>query len=240
MINQLFLKTSLFLFGALTVVPTINANPDLQLDLNYLSIEQMEWNSLSEEETLLEISNFNSQTSNVISNDVVKPQFTVEEFNTLVLIGEKIYNLVKKGQPVLNVETQTWSVLPKNVTEASALSDWKNPVRKGYSFSAENGYGVEVINVRYIIQFVPGGRHEGKGAYLAHISAIPTTVDVAWGYTLNITAESREPLNVGSPTNPVAAFSTDVKIEVKTLVKRSIKTLSTFMTGDGEISPASL
>jgi hypothetical protein len=156
-----------------------------------------------------------------------------------MVLGEKIYKIVEAGKPVMNIRTHTWSVLPTGVREARELSDWKDPVRTAYSLKAKNLYGAEVINVRYIVQFVPGGQYQGQGAFLSHIAVIPSTVEVAWGYNLDLEAEAREALNVGTLNNPVAAFSADARIEVKTLLKTSVNTVTSFMTGEGKMLPAS-
>jgi hypothetical protein len=231
---------ALFLLSLKLSVPAL-ANPKEEvIDTAHLSIASFNWKTLSEEETLAEYQNYlqNTPQPEVPLPDLTRPLLSTEEFQFMWLIGEKIYQVVEKGQPVLNIDTQTWSVLPKNVSEAAKLTEWKEPVRIAYRLSAKNLYGIEVIKVCYIVQFVPGGKYEGKGAYLSHISVIPSTIDVAWGYTLNIKAEAREALNAGTTENPIAAFSTDVKVEVKTLLKTSINTLTTYMTGNGKIMPA--
>lgn len=232
--------TALFLLTLNLSAPALADSKEEVIDTAHLSVASFNWKTLSQEETLAEYQNYlqNAPQTEVSLPNFTKPLLSMEEFEAMWVIGEKIYKVVEKGQPVLNIDTQTWSVLPKNVSEARSLTEWKEPVRIAYGLSAKNLYGVEVINVRYIVQFVPGGKYEGKGSYLSHISVIPSTIDVAWGYTLNIKAEAREALNAGTAENPIAAFSTDVKVEVKTLLKTSVNTLTTFMTGGGKIMPA--
>lgn len=198
-------------------------------------ITSWEWRPLSESAIRAESAKVFGQSGHVEPTRVLSDAQALEG---LWVLGEKIYKVVENGKPVLNINTQTWSVLPKSVKEARDLSEWKDPVRIGYVLKAKNLYGMEVINVRYLVQFVPGGKLDGKGAYLAHITVIPSTAEVAWGYTLNIDASAREALNVGTAEDPVAAFSTDVRVQVKTLLKESVSTLTTFMTGEGKILPA--
>lgn len=198
-------------------------------------ITSWEWRPLSEAATLAESAKVFASSSHEAS---VRPFAEADILEDLWVLGEKIYKVVEDGKPVLNIKTQNWSVLPRNVKDARELSEWKNPVRIGYVLKAKNLYGIEVINVRYLVQFVPGGKLDGKGAYLAHITVIPSTAEVSWGYTLNIEASAREALNVGTVEDPIAAFSTDVRVQVKTLLKESVSTLTTFMTGEGKILPA--
>lgn len=234
----LTLTTSfLLLIGTALPVSALTADKFEAESSEHLNLQSFEWKVLSEEDTLAEYQNYllNAPRQEIALPSFTKPLISMAELEAIWVLGEKIYTIVEKGQPVLNIDTQTWSVLPKNVTEARLLTEWKAPVRIAYGLSAKNLYGIEVINVKYIVQFVPGGKYEGKGSYLSHVSVIPSTVDVAWGYTLNIKAEAREALNMGTLENPIAAFSTDVKVEVKTLLKTSVNTLTTFMTGEGKI-----
>ncbi len=216
----------------------------IEIDTKYHTLSGWEWAPLSETETLQEFEKSLAlqQDIDTESEDFDLPGFrslvSMDDLKALWVIGEKVYRVVEQGKPVLNINTQTWSVLPRGVQKANELTEWKEPVRLAYELKAKNLYGIEVINVRYIVQFVPGGKHQEKGAFLSHIAVIPSTVEVAWGYTLNINAEAREALNVGTLQNPVAAFSTDVRVEVKTLLKHGVSTLTTFMTGEGKILPA--
>jgi hypothetical protein len=207
----------------------------------HLQISEWSWAPLNAEETAVEIENYENLLS-TLDSDIQIPShnkyLSLQELEAMWVLGEKIYKVVEAGQPVLDIQTSTWSVLPKNISEAKHLTNWKTPVRVAYALKAKNLYGIEVINVRYIVQFVPGGKYKNKGAYLSHISVVPSTVEVSWGYTLNITAEAREALNVGTLKDPIAAFSVDVKVDVKTLLKRSVNTLTSFMTGDGKLLPA--
>jgi hypothetical protein len=222
-------KTKFLLFTLLSIPFTAAANE------GPAPITSWEWRPLSESATLAESAKVFGESS---PKDATPVLFENSELEDLWVLGEKIYKVVENGKPVLNINTQNWSVLPRNVKEARDLTEWKDPVRIGYVLKAKNLYGMEVINVRYLVQFVPGGKLDGKGAYLAHITVIPSTAEVAWGYTLNIEASAREALNVGTTEDPVAAFSTDVRVQVKTLLKESVSTLTTFMTGEGKVLPA--
>jgi hypothetical protein len=222
-------KTKFLLLTLLTTPLTVHAEQEPA------PITSWEWRPLSESATRTETAKVFGQSSYEKPARILSDADALED---LWVLGEKIYKVIENGKPVLNISTENWSVLPRGVKEARDLSEWKEPVRIGYVLKAKNLYGMEVINVRYLVQFVPGGKLEGKGAYLAHVTVIPSTAEVAWGYTLNIEASAREALNVGTVEDPIAAFSTDVRVQVKTLLKESVSTLTTFMTGEGKILPA--
>jgi hypothetical protein len=153
-------------------------------------------------------------------------------------IGEKIVEVIKAGEPTLNVEKQSWSVLPKGVSQPELLSEWKGPAQQGYRLTLKNLYGITVVEVRFISNAVYAGRYEGKGAYLTHLTVIPTYVDVKWGFNVDMTLEALEPLNFGTPEEPIAGFSFAVQILTSSLMSENLNTVNFYAKGTGEVEAA--
>lgn len=152
-----------------------------------------------------------------------------------IALGKKAWEVVVKNQPVLNVSTQRVSVLPQEQPNWGKMENWKAPAARSYTISAKNGYGAETIKHTYTVAYNYGGQVNGKGAFLANATIIPTQVDVAWGYTLNSNVEVGQILNMGTVDNPTPGVDLQLKYSMKTLLKKSQGVDSFFVGGNGSL-----
>lgn len=168
---------------------------------------------------------------------VVTPTILEESIDPtqVVTIGKAIFDIIKAGAPVVNVKRDTLSVVPKGITDWSMLSNWQAPVVKSYRVTLKNGFNRDMVDIRFKVSAVWGGQYDGKGRYLAHVTVIPTAINVGWGVTLDMWTESREPLNMGTKANPLAAIGLDVMFRAKTLVSDVQGTQDFFLSGDGQM-----
>lgn len=157
------------------------------------------------------------------------------DWNTIVLIGEKILEIVKANQPVVNVKRDVVHAVPAGVTSWQELAGWKAPMTKVYRIKIDNLYGINVVDVRVKVSAMWGGNAGGRGAYLSNVVTVPSNVYVAWGWTLDLWSENRDPVNAGSYEYPVAGLGFDIRYRAKTMLNDLQGTQDYYLTGDGQI-----
>ncbi len=157
-----------------------------------------------------------------------------------VTLGLKLWEVVKNNQPVMNVTTQTVSVLPESRPDWRAMESWKGPQAKSYTIAAKNLYGLTVISHTYTVAFHYGGSSAGRGQFLANATIIPTNVDVSWGFTLDSNVKVGEPLNTGSSTNPVPGIDLGLEWTMSSMLKKTKGTDQFYVRGDGSVSHVTL
>jgi hypothetical protein len=151
----------------------------------------------------------------------------------MIRIGEKIYKIVDQGRPVYNYSLERTNVVPKGMKDWSELQGWLSPVTKRYERKIKNAYGITVVYMRYRIEFTPGGSYNGRGRYLQAISILPEKVEVAWGYTLDVTVSVPAIANAGTSRDPIAAAQVLIDSKISTVLKSGEYSESYFVRGDG-------
>lgn len=157
-----------------------------------------------------------------------------------VTLGLKLWDVIKDNQPVMNVSTQTVSVLPEARPDWRSMEAWKGPQAKSYTIMAKNLYGVTVISHTYTVAFHYGGSAAGHGQFLANATIIPTAVDVSWGFTLNSNVKVGEPLNTGSSANPIPGVDLALEWTMSSMLKKTKGTDQFYVRGDGRVSHVTL
>lgn len=194
---------------------------------------------LDQGELQQELNQLGFETQDVVSDvDAV-----VTVFDKLWMIGEKIYPIVKKSEAVLDLKKPTWSVLPEGVTDSRELTHWQAPKYSAYEISYRNAYKMEVVKVRFVTQYAYGGKQDGRGAYLAHLTVVPSQLHVQIGFHLDTELQAKEALNMGSAEDPVAGFSFDVVNTVQSRmgsirVSKFMDSVHYFMDGTGKLQVA--
>lgn len=155
--------------------------------------------------------------------------------SVIINIAAKIWDIIVKNKPVVDIQTQYATALPEGIKTWGQLESWKPPQGTIYGFTAKNAYGVKVIDVRYQVLRTYGGSYKGKGRYLTAVTVEPLRVDVAWGYKFSLKAEVPDVsiINVGTAENPLAGMTATLKWRIETPVKDSQGKGIYFMQGDG-------
>ncbi len=160
--------------------------------------------------------------------------------NQVIALGEKIYEIVKKGQPVLNVSTAPISVLPKNIdgtpVDIFQTSNWSMPFTRKVKLEYKNLYGSKVVTFDYTVMFVHSGKFNGKGAYLTAVQVVPTNVTVGWGYEFDVNMKLAGLQNHGSVDSPVAGAIVQLSYKAKTVLRTIDSTDQFHMTGRGQFT----
>ena len=152
---------------------------------------------------------------------------------------EKIWDLIAKNQPVVNIKVNYANAVPFGITHWTQLQGWSKPSTKKYAFAFKNLYGMEVCKVVYQVHWTYGGNYQGKGKFLTGVTVEPLSVNAAWGYNVDMTAEVPDSTiaNVGPTANPIASMQVQLKWKVHTIVKDIQEKAVYYVQGDGLMQP---
>lgn len=155
----------------------------------------------------------------------------------LIMIGQKVVDIVKAGAPVIDVKNDAVHVVPQGINAWQALAGWKTPVTKVYALSMKNGFGMTVIQIRLKLSATGGGNYDGQGKYLSNVYMVPTSLYSMWGFYLNVWMENRPPVNVGTKSSPTAGLGVDLRYKVSSALPITAVTGAQdyFVTGDGSL-----
>lgn len=155
--------------------------------------------------------------------------------DVIIQLGEKIWPIVEKNRPVVNVVTEASSAVPQGIKNWQTLSGWKNPKSKVFRVTYANLMGINVVDYSFRILYTYGGSYKGHGMYLSQVKVIPADLSVAWGYTFNSDARVVNTVNVGQKGHPIAGMEVQAAWSVDTVLKHNRMSTSYFVRGDGEL-----
>jgi hypothetical protein len=159
----------------------------------------------------------------------------VDTIDKIVNLVDKIFGIIAKNQPVVNINVNYANAVPFGTSHWTQLQGWSKPATRRYAFRIENLYGMEVVKVIYQVQWIYGGNFNGKGKFLTGVTVEPLSVDTAWGYNVDLTAEVPDSTvaNVGTASDPIASMQVQLKWKVHTIVKDMQQKSIYYVQGDG-------
>lgn len=128
------------------------------------------------------------------------------EIGAIINIGKDVWDIVAANKAVSNTATDWASATPKGIESVQDLAGFSDVVSKSYVMDAKNVLNVKIFSLTYTVVHQYGGNYEGKGKYLANVSIVPSKVDVAWSYKLDLKTTKVQTTNVGTAENPVASL----------------------------------
>ncbi|MCR4820236.1 MAG: hypothetical protein K5838_03825 [Elusimicrobiales bacterium] len=154
----------------------------------------------------------------------------------IVNLVDKIFTIIAKGQPVVNINVNYANAVPYGISHWTQLQGWKAPMTKRYGFYCKNLYGMKVVDVEYQVHYTYGGNYNGVGKYLTGVTVEPLKVDTAWGYNVDMVAEVPDSTitNVGTAENPIAAMQVQLRYKIHTIIKDSQEKEIFYVRGDGQ------
>jgi hypothetical protein len=157
--------------------------------------------------------------------------------DAIVNLFEKIWNIIEKNQPVVNVTTHYANAVPFGTSHWSQLQGWSRPATKRYGFSMKNGFGSEVVKVVYQVHYTHSGNYKGKGKFLTGVTIEPISVTTAWGYKVTLVSEVPDSTiaNVGTHEDPVASMQVQLRWVVHTSVKDITSKAIYYIEGNGQL-----
>ncbi|MDP2865334.1 MAG: hypothetical protein Q8O90_03735 [Elusimicrobiota bacterium] len=160
---------------------------------------------------------------------------TIDTLDKIVNLMEKIFSIIEKNQPVVNITTNYANAVPFGTSHWTQLQGWSKPATKKYAFSMKNAYGSEVVKVTYQVHRTHSGNFNGKGKFLTGVTVEPLNVVTAWGYKVTLVSEVPDSTiaNVGTQEDPVASMQLQLKWVVHTMVKDISSKAIYYVQGDG-------
>ena len=159
-------------------------------------------------------------------------------WDQIVNIGEKVWDIVEKGKPVVHMQTPVANALPRGLRCWTDLEHWQAPRTSTYEVKYKNGLGMDVVTFRFRLHYTYGGGKAERGQYLANVSVLPAELSVIWGYNFDAKVEVQPAINLGSSENPLGGLELNVRWIVKTILKESVNSFHFFVQGDGVIKSA--
>jgi hypothetical protein len=157
------------------------------------------------------------------------------DFNSLITIGEKIWQIVKAGEPVLNFAANSVSAIPNGAVCPFNMEGWSLPQSRTYRMTYTNLMGMNMIDFTYKVIFSYGGSYGGRGAYLTNVSIHPANVAVMWGQSFNANVNIANTLNIGTADNPVAGMQVILEWDVGNVVNKFKSQRIYFVEGRGSV-----
>lgn len=164
------------------------------------------------QEVIRELSRYNPRSFSAGSDELVI-------IDQIINLGEKIWTIIEKNHPVVNINYQYANALPQGVKNSSELEGFSDLVFRSYRMYGKNLFGITVYDVTYTLVHRYGGSYNGKGRYLENVTVLPHNVEVAWGYTVTLNVNSVSVLNVGTKENPIGAVTMGLDFNVHTVLK---------------------
>ena len=160
----------------------------------------------------------------------------VSDLEQIINIGQRLWQIIDDGCPVMNISSQVATALPSSVRSMTELVGWKAPLSRTYEVSMENAYGMTVVSFAYRLVAVSGGSLDGVGKYVGYAAIQPEDVYVAWGFVFNATANAVSTYNSGTKENPIGALNLVIDYTITSPLTDIRQSQSYYITGAGEIS----
>lgn len=158
----------------------------------------------------------------------------------IVNLGRKVWSVVEKGRPVVNVGYEYANALPEGA-RSSDLENFSQLQFRSIRHYGVNMYGVTVYDVTYTLAHRFGGSYEGRGAYLEAVTVLPQEVQVLWGYQLDLNVESVSIANLGTRENPIASIALETSLRVSTVLQDfRLKNIHEFRGDTAEVNSTEL
>jgi hypothetical protein len=222
------------------------SQPDLEKYLTVSSVEvRMEtatekgtFTSVMEEEFLQNAQGLPDQHGFVSEKAGIGEVIAVA--NQLIALGEKVYELVKKGKPVLNTSYAPISVMPKAVdgtpVDMMDTAGWSLPKSRKVVMEYKNAYGMKVVTFEYTIVFAHSGTYNDRGAYITAAQIVPSNVSVQWGFSFDAKMNLVGLQNHGTTKDPVAGAILNLNYKVNSLMSAIESNDQYHITGRGGLS----
>jgi hypothetical protein len=174
--------------------------------------------------------------------DLVVPETKVAPAAAGAIIngGAAAWNIVNGGAASSNLSHTYASAIPgwgnwHNVT------GWRGPKKVVYELKCKNLYGMTVLDLEYEVSFFYGGHdQDGKGKYITNFTAKATRFEIKWGFKYYMDIRISDPMNVGTPEDPLAYMQADVNWSFSSPIKTQRGFQTYAVRGDGmfrDISP---
>jgi hypothetical protein len=152
-------------------------------------------------------------------------------------IALRVWSIIQDNRAVLNVSRQNSKALPVLAkSDWRALTGWKPEHGIELSMTVENLYGIDVIDLSYVVSVIYGGSVRGAGQYIAAARVIPKKINVLWGFNMDVNVAEVAIQNIGTEKNPQGAVTLDVGVTYGSILSQTSFTNSYRLQGNGVIA----
>jgi len=160
----------------------------------------------------------------------------LDVLDDVINLGEKIWSIVKDGQPTADYQSKSANALPSSADCAFELTNWQRPMVSTYQVTYKNGFNMTVVSMIYRVIYTPGGKWQGAGNYLTNVSIHPYEINVSWGFNFNANVQADQPINLGSLEDPLAGLQISLEWDITNPMSTSKSKEIFFIEGTGEIT----
>jgi hypothetical protein len=153
----------------------------------------------------------------------------------IINIGKKVWNVIDAGKPVVNLQYDVATALPKGAKCWLDLQQWEAPKSAAFVVSYKNIYGVELVYLKYRVLYLAGGNARGVGKYVGYAAVQPADVRVSWGYSLDVKAAATAIYNQGTEKSPVGGLQLQITWNLKSVFQNFTQTQVYSINGLGQL-----
>lgn len=135
----------------------------------------------------------------------------------VINIGEKIWAVIAKGEPVINIKLASASAVPKGITCWTQLQGWSAPRSKLYRVKYENVLGSTVVDFTFRVISIYGGNYQGNGKYITRATIQVANLRVDWRFDFDVNVDIPIVYNRGTTEDPLGALEIDINWKVKSI-----------------------
>jgi len=159
------------------------------------------------------------------------------DYGKIIEIGFKVWDIVKQNQPT-SAWTHSWAgAVTEKASSWTQLTGWRDmdwrQDNSHFKYRAVNGFGITTVAVDWRWTWKAGGKYQGGGNFMSVAGAIPSGINVLWGYNLDLGIFASNALNYGTTTNPIAGMTFLLSLKVSTPLQTSTITHTATLKGDG-------
>jgi hypothetical protein len=155
----------------------------------------------------------------------------------IVNLGKTVWQFIKDGHAVVNIDMPSASALPTGITAASELEGWE-PMTKNYQVVVPASGSQKKIEFVFRLTLWYGGNYRGVGQYISNLTVQAADYKVNWGQEFNVRARipNEGLVNVSkTPGNPIAAAQVLVEWSRGKVWSTQGNSAVIYVRGDGQI-----
>jgi hypothetical protein len=154
------------------------------------------------------------------------------DLDTIVNLGETVWTIIQDNRPVVDASYEFANALPSGVADAGELEGFSDLQMTSYRVWGENVFGMQLYSVTYTLVHQYGGSYDGRGRYLATVAVVPSQIEAAWSFNVNMSVSKVSATNVGSRTAPVGSVVMDLTLKISSLLSSYQETTLFQFRGD--------